>query len=256
MSLPKMVTISENNIDAEHICCAIGDKKHKQGVLAKKKWMKDRLKDGFVFKKADVKGKAFIQYIPAENAWAPIKADGYMFIECFWVSGQFAGKGIGKLLLEECVNDSKKMKGIVVIVGNKKKPFLNDKAFFKKAGFVVCDLADPYFELMVLKNNPKEDNPVLKICAKSLKPSSLNGLVIYYSNGCPFTEYYIKETERLSNEKGLAFKAIKVATKEDAQNLPIAFSIHSVFLNGAFIGQEMLTESRFNKVAITLPCCL
>lgn len=229
MSLPQIVTINENNIDSEHICCAIGDKKHEYGLSEKKKWMKDRFREGFVFKKAAVRGKAFIQYGPAENAWAPIKADGYMFIECFWVSGQFAGKGIGKRLLEECMYDAKNKKGIAVIVGSKKKPFLNDKAFFKKAGFVVCDIADPYFELMVLKNNLKEDNPVFNICTKSLKPASSQGLVIYYSNGCPFTEYYLKETERLSKENGLAFKAIKVATKEDAQNLPVAFSLHRFF---------------------------
>jgi len=27
------------------------------------------------------RGKCFIEYIPAEKAWVPIKADGYMYID-------------------------------------------------------------------------------------------------------------------------------------------------------------------------------
>ncbi|MFH0926528.1 MAG: GNAT family N-acetyltransferase [bacterium] len=248
MLLPKIITITTENIDKEHICCAIGDKKHEKGLFAKKEWIKKRLKDGFVFKKADVRGKAFIQYVPAENAWAPIKADGYMFIECFWVAGQFAGKGIGKALLEECKNDSKDMKGIVTIVGNKKKPYLNDKAFLKKIGFEVCDASNPYFELMVYKNNLKSENPVIKKCAKVLTTEHKNGILLYYSNACPFTEYYKSETERLTKEKGMKIKVIKIETKEDAQNAPIPFTINAVFNNGNFVCHEMLTETKFKKV--------
>ncbi|MFB6364074.1 histidine phosphatase family protein [Paenibacillus elgii] len=31
----------------------------------------------------DAKGKVFIEYLPAENAWVPIDAPHYMFINCF-----------------------------------------------------------------------------------------------------------------------------------------------------------------------------
>ncbi|MEW6103359.1 MAG: hypothetical protein AB1630_06030 [bacterium] len=36
MTLPKIITITADNIDREHICCAIGDKKHEKGLSAKK----------------------------------------------------------------------------------------------------------------------------------------------------------------------------------------------------------------------------
>ena len=39
------------------------------------------------------RGKCFIEYIPAENAWNPIIADGYMYINCLWVAGSFKGNG-------------------------------------------------------------------------------------------------------------------------------------------------------------------
>ena len=43
------------NIDEEHICCAIGDKKHQAGVDSKKKWLKSKLKDGNVFRKLNAR---------------------------------------------------------------------------------------------------------------------------------------------------------------------------------------------------------
>ena len=30
---------------------------------------------------------------PAEYAWIPIEAEGYMYIDCMWVSGSFKGHG-------------------------------------------------------------------------------------------------------------------------------------------------------------------
>lgn len=80
-----MKTVTENNIEQEHICCAMSDKKVQHGVELKKEWLKDRFKEGLVFKKLDVKGKVFIEYLPAEYAWVPISAPGYTYINCFWV---------------------------------------------------------------------------------------------------------------------------------------------------------------------------
>jgi len=68
----EFIILDDNNIDEEHICCAIGDPKHQEGVNKKKEWIKSKLKDGHVFLKANVRGKAFIEYEPIETAWAPI----------------------------------------------------------------------------------------------------------------------------------------------------------------------------------------
>ena len=45
------INLSLENIDDEHICCAIGDPKHQKGVDCKKEWIKIKLKDGHVFRK-------------------------------------------------------------------------------------------------------------------------------------------------------------------------------------------------------------
>ena len=65
------IRITKENIDKEHICCAMSGK----NSIVKKEWLKQRFEEGLVFII-----KCFIEYIPAENAWVPIDADGYIYI--------------------------------------------------------------------------------------------------------------------------------------------------------------------------------
>ena len=54
------INLTLENIEKEHICCAIGDKKHQAGVTQKKEWIKNKIKDGHVFRKLDARGKVFV----------------------------------------------------------------------------------------------------------------------------------------------------------------------------------------------------
>src|SRR5574344_2298661 len=101
------INLTLDNIDNEHICCAIGDKKHQEGVSAKKEWIKKRFNEGHVFRKLNAQGKIFVEYAPLEYAWTPISGDNYMYIYCLWVAGSFKGKGYAKELLEYVITDSK-----------------------------------------------------------------------------------------------------------------------------------------------------
>lgn len=76
----EFVTLTHDNIEQEHICCAIANEKDIQ-VVSKKNWLKERLDEGLVFLKGNVRGKCFIEYIPAEYAWSPVEAGGYMYID-------------------------------------------------------------------------------------------------------------------------------------------------------------------------------
>ena len=109
------IRITKENLEKEHICCAISNNSDVQ-VASKKAWLADRLGDGLVFLKSAERGKCFIEYIPAEKAWNPIDADGYMYIDCLWVSGSLKGHGYSSDLLGECVRDSleKGRKGLCV----------------------------------------------------------------------------------------------------------------------------------------------
>ena len=93
----RYIRITKENIDFEHICCAMSGKQS----VAKKAWLRERFAEGLVFYRSEERGKCFIEYIPAENAWVPIDAPGYLYIDCLWVSGALKGHGYAGELLAE-----------------------------------------------------------------------------------------------------------------------------------------------------------
>ncbi|MCL2111345.1 MAG: YoaP domain-containing protein [Clostridiales bacterium] len=243
-----IITVTKDNLEQEHICCAISNNKDIQ-VSSKKSWLAERFDDGLVFKKGDVRGKCFIEYIPAEKAWCPIEAEGYMFIDCFWVSGQFKGQGSSNLLLEECIKDSKEKgkKGLCVLSSKKKMPFLSDPKYLKHKGFAVADTAEPYYELMYLPFDANAAKPRFKASAKAPKINK-QGFVLYYAHQCPFTAKYVPMIEDMAKSKGVPFVAIRYETAEEAQNAPAPFTSYSLFFDGEFVTNEILSDKKFEKL--------
>ena len=178
----ELIRVTEENLQQEHICCAVANNKDMQ-VLAKKAWMEERLKEGLVFLKGNVRGKCLMEYIPAEAAWMPIEADGYMYIDCFWIAGQLKGNGYANLLLEECIRDSKEKgkKGLCIRASAKKKPFLSEGAYLKYKGFKVADTAEPFFELLYLPFDEDAKVPCFKNCVKNPGIDEM-GYVLYYTH--------------------------------------------------------------------------
>jgi ribosomal protein S18 acetylase RimI-like enzyme len=244
-----IITVNKDNIEKEHICCALSDKKGENCVGIKKAWMKKRFEDGLVFKKLDEKGKVFIEYIPAEYAFAPIDADNYMYINCFWVSGKYKGKGYANELLNECIDDAKNKgkEGLVVLSSKKKKPFLSDPRYLKYKGFMLADTAKPYYELLYLPFNEEANKPQFKEHAK-YGVTDENGVVVYYSNQCPHTDKYVKIVDQVSKCNSIPFKSIKIDTVEDAKRTPAPFTTYSLFIDGTFATNEILTEKKFMKI--------
>ncbi len=247
----EIITITKENLNNEHICCAISNKDDIQ-VTSKKSWIAERLDDGLVFKKGDVRGKCFIEYIPAEKAWAPIEATGYMYIDCLWVSGQFKGQGNSSILLEECIRDSKEKgkKGLVVLSSKKKVPFIADPKYLRHKGFKLADSADPYFELLYFPFDKTAEIPQFKQSVKERNQEK--GMVLYYTAQCPFTAKYVPLIEVVANENDIHFKSVKIETTEEAQNAPSPFTTYSLFYNGKFVTHEILSENKFLKLVKTL----
>lgn len=242
------IELTEENLDAEHICCAISNNKDPQ-VVSKKAWLRERLKEGLVFRKGDVRGKCFIEYIPAEYAWVPIEAEGYMHINCFWVSGSCKGHGFGDELLEACIDDAKRKgkAGLTVISSPKKKPFLSERKYLDYKGFRVADSAEPYFTLLYLPFSEQAVLPRFNDCAKEPR-TAFPGFALYYSGGCPFTAKYIPLVEQYAVARGIPFTGIRISNCEEAQNAPTAWTNYALFYNGEFITHEILSEKKFAEL--------
>ena len=241
------INLTADNIDEEHICCAIGDPKHQEGVTQKKEWIKEKLKDGHVFRRLNARGKIFIEYEPLETSWVPISGKNYEYIYCLWVAGSFKNKGIGKELLEYAINDAKKNQktGICTLVSKKKKPFLGEKKFFEHFGFQVVDSINDY-ELMALKFEDAEP-PKFNEVARTMKIESQD-FTIYYSNECPYVEYEVKELSDYAKEKNIIVNFVKIDSLEKAKNAPCIFNNWANFYKGEFISNTILNANALDKL--------
>jgi len=245
----EILKLTANNIQEQHICCAISDKKCKNGYEKKKDWLKTEFKNGYTFQKVAVRGKVFIEYVPIENSWLPLEGKNFMVINCFWVSGQFKGKGNGKRLIQECFEDAKEMDGIVAISSDKKRPFMTDPKFLKHQGFEIIDDAKPFFKLWGLKTNPNAEFPKIMETAKSGTCPNKKGITAYYSNTCPFTEYYTNELLRgYAEKKGVPLTINHINSKEIGRQMPIPWIINSVFYNGELVSLEMKVDRHLEKL--------
>ena len=242
------IQVTKENIEKEHICCAISSNKDVQ-VISKKAWLTERFEEGLVFLKSVERGKCFIEYLPAENAWNPIEAEGYMYIDCLWVAGSFKGNGYSTDLLNACIEDSKKKgkKGLCILAAAKKKPFLADPKFLKYKGFRVCDEAENGIQLWCLPFDEDAALPKLKECAK--KPHiDESGYVLYYTNQCPFNAKYVPVLEELAKEQNVEFKAIHIESKEMAQSAPTPITTYALFCDGEYLTNEQMNDKRFLKL--------
>ena len=242
------IRVTGDNLQSEHICCAISNNRDVQ-VASKKAWLSERFEEGLVFLKSVERGKCFIEYIPAENAWNPIDAAGYMFIDCLWVSGSLKGHGYSNDLLAACAADSREQgkKGLCILSSAKKKPFLADPKYLKHKGFAVCDEADNGVQLWYLPFAPDAEKPALKACAKHARIEE-RGYVLYYTSQCPFNAKYVPILEQAARERGIPFKAIHIESKEDAQSAPTPITTYALFYDGEYLTNEQMNEARFLKL--------
>ena len=241
------IRITKENIGKEHICCAMSGK---QSVV-KKEWLKQRFDEGLVFYRSEERGKCFIEYIPAENAWVPIESDSYIYINCLWVSGSMKGHGYSKDLIAECIRDAKAQgrNGICILSAEgRKREFLADPKYLAYQGFSVADISDCGITLMHLSFDPAAEPPRFKECAKHPRAEE-KGFVLYYTDQCPFTYYWVPRVEEAAKEHNITLKVIHITDKESARNVPAPVTTYALFRDGSFLTQAVQSDKKFLKLA-------
>ena len=241
------IRITKDNIDKEHICCAMSNK---QSVV-KKEWLKQRFDEGLVFYRSEERGKCFIEYIPAENAWVPIIAEGYIYINCLWVSGSLKGHGYSNDLLDECIRDAEAQgrKGLCILSSEKrKKEFLADPKYLAYKGFFVADTSETGITLMYLPLDPAAEPPKFKECARHPKAEE-EGFVLYYTDQCPYTFYWVPRVEEVAKKHHIPLKVIHITDKESAQNVPAPVTTYALFRDGKFLTQGIQSDKKFLALA-------
>lgn len=247
------IDLTKNSIGSEHICCGFSDKKCIEGTQLKKNWLTNEFEHGYVFRRLAERAKVFVEYGPSESAWVPVIAPNTMMLGCFWVAGSYKGKGHGKALLDSVIEDAKRQgkDGVVTVAGAKKFHFMSDTKWLLDHGFEVCDSTVNGFNLLTLNFDKSKNKPAFKDCVKSGECPEKNGLVVYYTNRCPFCEYYVNEVlVETAAKRSLPLKIVKLESMEQAQSAPTPATIFSLFKDGKFVTTDLSVclENRFDKV--------
>lgn len=241
------IRVTKDSIDKEHICCAMSGKQS----LVKKEWLRQRFDEGLVFYRSEERGKCFIEYIPAENAWVPIEADGYFYVDCLWVSGALKGHGYSNDLLDECIRDARAQakRGLCILSAEgRKREFLADPRYLAHKGFAVADTSDCGITLLYLPLDETAEKPKFKECARHPRAED-EGFVLYYTDQCPFTYYWVPRVEAAAREHGVSLKTIHITTREAAQNVPAPVTTYALFRDGKFVTQGIQSDKKFLKLA-------
>ena len=176
-----------------------------------------------------------------------------MNVNCFWVSGKYKKNGYGKALLKSAIDDAREQgkSGLVTVVGAKKFHFMSETKWLLKQGFEEIERISSGFSLLAMKLDESGVNIMFNESVISGECSDKKGIVVYYSNRCPFAEFHAKESlVETAKNRNLPLKVIKLKTMEEAQNAPSPATIFSLFLDGKFMTTDLSVcmDNRFNKV--------
>ena len=243
----EIVDLSPRNLSAEDLVCVRGER-NADGVACKKSWLKERFAEGLRFKILKVNGRSWglIEYGPAENAWRPVDAAGYQFIDCLWVIGRNQNHGFGRRLLDRCTEEAKGKSGLATVTSP--KAFLARKDFFLANGFEVCDTAPPYFELLAKRFKKNAPWPKFRDRAKKTLGPDRPGLTFFYSDQCPYISQSLKQMTDLAKKGRIPFQLLKIRNKKDAQNCPAAYGTFAVFLDGQFLTHQPFFAKKLDKL--------
>ncbi|MDO4315492.1 MAG: YoaP domain-containing protein [Oscillospiraceae bacterium] len=241
------INVTPENLAGEHLCCIIRSKKPHPGVEAKRRWLADRLKEGHVFRKLNVKGCAFIEYAPLETAWVPVLGENYLYIYCLWACGSLKGSGHGRALMEYCLADARAQgkSGVCMLGAEKQKAWLSDQAFAKKYGFETVDTTDYGYELLALSFDGTV--PAFAPAARQGRIESRE-LTVYYGQQCPYVHQGVETVGRYCGENGVPVSLIPVDTLEKAKSLPCVFNNWGVFYQGRFVSVNLLDAGTLQRI--------
>lgn len=188
----------------------------------------------------------FIEYTPAESAWRPVEAEGYLFIHCIGIFGKKArGKNIGLSLIKECEKDARSLNKAGVCVMTSKGPWIANKRIFEKNGYKKADELDR-FELMVKKFNTESPSPRLINWKEQQK--QYIGWNLIYSDQCPWHDKSVSDLKETATEYGINLKIKKIKNSSEAKRAPSGFGVYSLIKDGRLLDDHYLSKTRFKNI--------
>jgi hypothetical protein len=230
--------------------CGIGcltNRRH-EGHEPKVDWLEKRFEDGlryFLFRDEQGNPLAFLEYVPGEYAWRPVRAQGWLFVHCLWVyaRGKKVG-GLGGELVRACVQEARDQGALGVAAMVSEGPWMVGADVFLKNGFERIAGADR-FELVVyrLREGPE---PRFRDLSEILE--GYEGLHLLYSAQCPMLPKSANDLAEMAEEHGLELEITVLESAREAQRAPSYYGVFNLIWNGRLLSDHYVSKGRFRNL--------
>ncbi len=244
----EIVTVDAENLD-EHGFFCYKSKPKTEGYQRKRAWLLERFKEGLQIKLL-YEGKrsiAFIEYIPAEYAWRPVLANGYLFIHCIWVVGKGKGKGYGSRLLAACEDEARArgLNGVAMTASS--RVWMAGADLLLKNGYQVADQFAPFSLLAKSFNNTEP--PRFPTNWEERARRYPQGLTVLYTDQCPYIPDATSIVHEAGAEQAIPVQTILLKSADEVQTLsPSPYGVFNMVYNGKLFSYHYLLKKDFPEL--------
>lgn len=239
--------------DASTICghnfCGFKDTAN-EGYRSKVKWLKKRFTEGLKFKVLQVNGvdAGIIEYGPGDQTWRPIDAVDYLVIHCIMINKRnFKGRGYGRRLIEDCLNDAKRANKAGVAVVASRGSWMAGPDLFQRCGFECVDTAPPSFQLLA-KRFRAAPSPKFKRGWDRTLGKHGSGLTIITSSQCPCLAKFTADILDICDAMHVKPKVVELRTGAQARKAPSPYGIFNIVYDGKLLAEHPISGARFRNI--------
>jgi hypothetical protein len=247
MSDPVLIDVTPQNVAKRGLFC-LKNTKH-PGFKAKQAWFEERYEDGLRLRlvlNEEGKQAGFIEFVPAEMAWRPVDAPGYLFIHCLFIYGrENAGKGFASALIQSCVDDAQRQGKSGVAATCSEGSWLTGKRVFLAQDFVEVDHRERY-DLVARKLDPNASDATLLDWTRHR--SEFSGWNLLYTDQCPYHDRSATELVEMARSFEVKLNVTKLTTAREAQRGPTGFGTYAVLRDGRVLEDHYISKGRFRNI--------
>ncbi len=220
-----------------------------QGYAEKISWNKTHFTKGLRYNfLLDEKGQAVggIEFQPAESSLRPIHAPNYLIINCLYIMKKaYKGQGFGQGMLKSCIQYAieNKYDGVAAIV--RKGSWMANNSLFYKFDFKSSVKIKNGYELVYLKLKDEAQVPFIEI--ENIPQEYTNGLFIFYSCQCPYTNKAIEDIKEIALKD---FNLDPNVINLDINNIPrfSTFGTFHIVHDGELVAFHPISGTRFRNI--------
>lgn len=234
-----LIEVNSHNVDEHGFFCCMS-KRQSVGWKAKRAWLRERFDEGLKLYMLGSGQRGFIEFMPGESCWRPVKAAGWTVIHCLWVVGKSKGHGGAGVLLEQCIADAKAAGSHGVATVASTQNFSTAPSFYEHFGFRRVERAPPKYELMALRFNDGVSMPRFTRAATNTGLPG-DGIVIQTSDQCPYHAQLAEGLCGVANDAGMPSEVIPLRSAEAVRaQAATAHGVFGVAVNGEVVPNVFL----------------